>query len=74
MGDTSNTTNPVESYFNSELYVHHGDTSGNFMLATQKLNDDNYGEWKWVAKIFLSAKNKLGFVNRSSVKPGENST
>lgn len=59
---------------NSELYIHRGDTSSNFMLATQKLNGDNYGEWKRAAEIFLSAKNKLGFVNGTCVKPNSNSS
>lgn len=41
------------------MYIHDGDISGNFMLATQKLNGENFGEWKRIAEIFLSAKNKL---------------
>lgn len=76
MGDTNrntnqNTVNMID--INDELYVHHGDTSNNFMLAIQKLNGDNYGEWKRAAEIFLSAKNKLGFVNGTCVQPTANS-
>lgn len=58
---------------NDEMYIHHRDTSSNFILATQKLNGENYGEWKRAAGIFLSAKNKLGFVTGTCVAPAENS-
>lgn len=68
-----NVSAPQSIDYNNELYIHHGDTSSNCMLAAQKLNGDNYGEWKRAAEIFLSAKNKLGFVNGTCVKPDENS-
>lgn len=45
----------------NELYVHPSDPS-NYILATQKLNGENYGQWKRSAEIPLIAKNKLGFV------------
>ncbi|VFQ78367.1 unnamed protein product [Cuscuta campestris] len=56
----------------SELYLHPTETS-NFSLASQKLNGDNYAQWKRSAEIALSARNKLGFVDGSSKAPESNS-
>ncbi|XP_071704007.1 uncharacterized protein [Rutidosis leptorrhynchoides] len=71
---SSNSFGSVDPIFvNDELYVHQNDTSNNFTLATQKLNGDNYNEWKRSAEIFLSAKNKLGFVTRTYVRPSNDS-
>ncbi|XP_071699281.1 uncharacterized protein [Rutidosis leptorrhynchoides] len=58
---------------NDELYIHQNDTSNNFTLATQKLNGDNYNEWKRSAEIFHSAKNKLGFVTGMCARPSTDS-
>lgn len=43
------------------------------MLATQKLNGDNFGQWQRSAEISLIAKNKLGFVTGTCAKPSETS-
>ncbi|VFQ74924.1 unnamed protein product [Cuscuta campestris] len=56
----------------SELYLHPTETP-NFSLASQKLNGDNYAQWKRSAEIALSARNKLGFVDGSSKAPEPNS-
>lgn len=54
----------------SEVYVHHSD-SGNYSLATDKLNGDNYNQWRRSAEISLIAKNKLSFVKGTCRRPSD---
>lgn len=55
----------VDCFFNTSDSI-------SFLLATEKLNGDNYSQWHRSSKISLIAKNKLGFVTRKCAKPVEN--
>lgn len=50
------------------LYLHPSDHPG-LALVTSVLEGANYGEWKRLMRIALSAKNKFCFVNGSFQKP-----
>lgn len=55
---------------NSEMFVHHLDPS-NLMLATQKLNGENFTQWKRSVEISLIVKNKICFVKGTCKKPSD---
>ncbi|VFQ80665.1 unnamed protein product [Cuscuta campestris] len=56
----------------SELYLHPME-SPSFVLASQKLNAENFSQWRRSAEIALSARNKLGFVTGSTKAPDPSS-
>ena len=53
---------------NDELYLHHL-YHPNYILSTSLLNDLSYSPWRRSVEISLLAKNKLGFVTRSCLRP-----
>ncbi|VFQ66308.1 unnamed protein product [Cuscuta campestris] len=63
-----NSSSHVPIDIQSELYLHPTD-SPNFSPASQKLNGENFPQWKRSAEIALRARNKLGFVDGSSKPP-----
>ncbi|VFQ82802.1 unnamed protein product [Cuscuta campestris] len=65
---TENSSSHIPIDIQSELYLHPTD-SPNFSLASQKLNGENFPQWKRSAEIALRARNKLGFVDGSSKSP-----
>ncbi|XP_042940663.1 uncharacterized protein LOC122275606 [Carya illinoinensis] len=52
----------------SPFFLHPGDSLG-IVLVTQSLIGDNYHSWCRSMHMVLSAKNKLGFVDGSILKP-----
>ncbi|XP_075486552.1 uncharacterized protein LOC142526187 [Primulina tabacum] len=55
----------------SPYFLHHADNPG-LMLVSQALTGENYISWSRAMKIALPVKNKLGFIDRSVVKPSDN--
>lgn len=51
----------------SELYMHHSDSS-NVVLASQKLNGENFNQRQRSTEITLIARNKIGFVKGTCKK------
>lgn len=49
-------------------YLHHGDSPGT-ILVSQLLVGDNYPTWPHSMEMTLSAKNKIGLIDGSIVKP-----
>jgi hypothetical protein len=64
---TSNSA-PSAAEFSNPYYLHHGDSPGT-LLVSQPLVGNNYHTWKRSMVMALSAKNKLGFIDGSLVKP-----
>jgi hypothetical protein len=64
---TSNSA-PSAAEFSNPYYLHHGDSPGT-LLVSQPLVGSNYHTWKRSMVMALSAKNKLGFIDDSLVKP-----
>ena len=56
----------------SSYYLHSSDQPGQ-ILVTQPLNGDNYATWSRAITMALEAKNKLGFIDGSLLKPEPNS-
>jgi len=56
----------------SPYYLHSSDQPGQ-ILVTQPLNGDNYATWSRAITMALEAKNKLGFIDGSLLKPEPNS-
>lgn len=56
----------------SPYYIHPSDNPG-MRLVSDKFDGNGYGDWKRSMIISLSAKNKLGFVDGSIVKPSAES-
>ena len=52
----------------SPLYLHHSDSSGG-SLVSNVLTGTNYMSWSRSMLIVLEAKNKLGFIDGSILKP-----
>ncbi|XP_021753791.1 uncharacterized protein LOC110719198 [Chenopodium quinoa] len=57
----------------SSFYLHPFD-SPSMKLVSEKFNGTGYGDWKRSMHISLLAKNKLGFVDGSIIKPAPDST
>ncbi|XP_059639832.1 uncharacterized protein LOC132282240 [Cornus florida] len=57
---------------NNPLYLHHSDHLG-VVLVTQHLTEGNYSTWSCVMVMALSAKNKIGFIDKSIPKPSDSS-
>jgi hypothetical protein len=55
----------------SPYYLHSSDQPGQ-VLVTQPLNGDNYTTWSRAITMALEAKNKLGFIDGSLLKPEPN--
>ena len=55
------------------LYLQNIDHPGLVLISKKLTGTDNFGPWKRSISIALSAKNKLGLVNGTYVKPDENS-
>jgi hypothetical protein len=53
---------------NDPHYVHHLDNP-TMVLVTPLLSRDNYGTWLRAINMALRAKNKLGFVDGTLIKP-----
>lgn len=60
------TMNPASVYF-----LHPSDTTQK--NVSEAFNGSSYGDWKRSVMIALAARNKLGFVNGSVQKSGQNS-
>jgi hypothetical protein len=56
-----------ESFINP-YYLHHGDSPGS-VLVSLPLDGDNYHTWSRSMIMALTAKNKLGFMDGSIIKP-----
>jgi hypothetical protein len=56
-----------ESFINP-YYLHDGDSPG-YVLVSLPLDGDNYHTWSRSMIMALTAKNKLGFVDGSIIKP-----
>ncbi|XP_021758517.1 uncharacterized protein LOC110723469 [Chenopodium quinoa] len=54
------------------FYLHPSDNPG-MKLVSEKFDGNAYGDWKRSMLISLSAKNKLGFVDGSIIKPAPDS-
>ena len=54
------------------LFLHPSDNPNN-ILASELMNGKNYGLWKKAMEVALIAKNQLGFVLRTCIKPNANS-
>jgi hypothetical protein len=52
----------------SPYYIHHGDSPGS-ILVSQLLNGENYHTWNRSMILALTAKNKVGFIDGSIIKP-----
>ena len=55
----------------SPYFLHSSDHHG-LCIANQKLDELNYNNWYIVMRMSLDAKNKIGFVDGSLVRPAEN--
>lgn len=55
------------------LYFQNIDHPGLVLISKKLTENDNFGPWKRSITIALSAKNKIGIVNRTYAKPEENS-
>ncbi|XP_073025069.1 uncharacterized protein [Primulina eburnea] len=55
--------------FNDALYLHPSDTPGISLVQDPLIGIENYGVWSKAMFLALQAKNKLGFINVSSVRP-----
>lgn len=58
----------VEENPSNPFYLHHGDSPGS-ILVSQPLIGDNYHIWSRSMIIALTAKNKIGFIDGTLVKP-----
>ncbi|GAV80218.1 UBN2_3 domain-containing protein [Cephalotus follicularis] len=59
--------------FNDPIYLHPSDTPGINLVTEQLIGNENYGVWSRAMLIALRAKNKVGFINGSCLKPDQNS-
>lgn len=55
------------------LYLQNVDHPGLILISKKLTGTENYGPWKRSLSIALSAKNKLGIINGTVVKPEESS-
>ncbi|KAH9750713.1 retrovirus-related pol polyprotein from transposon RE2 [Citrus sinensis] len=64
----STSTGLVTQNHTSPYYLHPSDNPGT-VLVSQLLTGDNYPTWRRAIRMALSAKNKMGFVNGTILKP-----
>ncbi|XP_073055412.1 uncharacterized protein [Primulina eburnea] len=60
--------------FNDPMYIHPSDTPGMNLVSDQLVGTDNYGVWSRAMLIALQAKNKIGFIDGTCMKPEAGST
>ncbi|XP_059433814.1 uncharacterized protein LOC132166964 isoform X2 [Corylus avellana] len=65
---SSSESSDSQGSINDPHYVHHSD-SPTMVLVTPLLSGDNYGTWIRAITMALRAKNKLGFVDGTLIKP-----
>ncbi|KAL5818430.1 hypothetical protein ACOSQ4_022272 [Xanthoceras sorbifolium] len=61
-------SNSISPIHNSPFYIHPSDSPGT-VLVSQLLNGDNYPTWRRAMRMALSAKNKMGFITGTIIKP-----
>lgn len=64
----STSTGLVTQNHTSPYYLHPSNNPGT-VLVSQLLTGDNYPTWRRAIRMALSAKNKMGFVNGTILKP-----
>ncbi|KAL2900141.1 Retrovirus-related Pol polyprotein from transposon RE1 [Bienertia sinuspersici] len=73
----STSVNPLSTFLDpsqdptSPYYLHPSDSPG-MKLVSDKFSGSNFSDWKRSMMLSLSAKNKLGFIDGSIVKPSVN--
>ena len=51
-------------------FLHQSDSPG-LVLVCHPLTGDNYSSWSYAMELALSVKNKLGFIDGSLPRPGD---
>lgn len=58
----------VKLHASHPLFLHRNDHSG-MLLVSHVLNENDYHQWQRSMKVALSAKNKIGMINGTNIKP-----
>ncbi|XP_073278740.1 uncharacterized protein [Primulina huaijiensis] len=59
----------VNPNFNDPMFLHPSDTPGMNLVTDQLIGTENYGVWSRAMLIALRAKNKIGFIDGTCVRP-----
>ncbi|KZV35587.1 hypothetical protein F511_32753 [Dorcoceras hygrometricum] len=66
-------TTSITYGFNDPLYLHPSDSPGAPIVCDPLTGAENYGVWSRAMLLALTAKNKVGFIDGSCVRPSDRS-
>lgn len=68
-GSNIKTTQVSNLDFSNPLYLHPSDTNSTPLINFKLIGTENYKVWSCTMTLALETKNKIGFINKSCIKP-----